>query len=218
MGKEFNKKYMHPTRRKLVDMIYTGEYDKSTQIGYDKVQETRSVGDVWEDEHHRYEKKEGYILKTGKNSDALQEIRDYIAKKAECKNPECKTIRKSEKDRKMIKQVGYCLNCNIQREHDVRVSGFWEQYENYRMSTKMIIYGKQRLEELKQSLDEVKPYYEYINEDGTTERWELPQSVEETKADIQNLIEIGTKEIQDLEKVRNEAFDILKENNLEHYL
>jgi hypothetical protein len=199
-------------------MIYTGEYDKSTQIGYDKAQETRNVGDVWEDQHHRYEKKEGYILKTGKNSEALQEIRDYIAKKSECKNPECKTIRKSEKDRKMIQQVGYCLNCNVDREHGIRVSGFWEQYENYRMSTKMIVYGKQKLEELKQSLDEVKPYYEYINEDGTTERWELPQSVEETKADIQNLIEIGTKEIQELEKVRNEAFDILKENNLEHYL
>ena len=32
MGKEFNKKYMHPTRRKLVDMVQTGKYDKNTQL------------------------------------------------------------------------------------------------------------------------------------------------------------------------------------------
>ena len=35
MAKEFNKKFMHPTRRKLVDMVLTGgEYEKSTQISF----------------------------------------------------------------------------------------------------------------------------------------------------------------------------------------
>ena len=86
MGKEFKKKYMHPTRRKLVDMVETGTYDKNTTVGYTKKQEIRNIGDVWEDEHNRYEKKEGYILKTGKNSEALQEIRDFIKEKSTCKN------------------------------------------------------------------------------------------------------------------------------------
>jgi len=81
MGKEFKKKYMHPTRRKLVDMVQTGVYDKNTTIGYDKVEKNRKVGDVWEDEHNKYEKKDGYILKTGKNSEALQEIRNYLKEK-----------------------------------------------------------------------------------------------------------------------------------------
>ena len=48
----------------------------------------------------------------------------------------------------------------------------------------MIIEGKMKLEQLKQSLDEVKPFYEYINEDGSVEKWELPQSVEETKKEL----------------------------------
>ena len=82
MGKEFKKKYMHPTRRKLVDMVETGTYDKNTTVGYTKKQETRNIGDVWEDEHNKYEKKEGYILKTGKNSEALQEIRKYLEEKS----------------------------------------------------------------------------------------------------------------------------------------
>ena len=218
MGKEFERKYMHPTRRKLVDMIKTGEYDKNTQIGWTQTEETRKVGDIWEDEFHKYEKKEGYTLKTGKNSDALQEIRDYIAKKSECKNPECKTIKKSDKDRKIIEKVGYCINCNSEIEHIFRTLGLFKEYETYRVKTRMIIYGKQKIEELKQSLLDIKPYYEFVNENGSIEKWELPKSVDEIKNEIQELIEIGLNEIKELEILRNEAFDILKQNNLEHYL
>ena len=102
MGKEFKKKYMHPTRRKLVDMVETGKYDKNTTIGYTKSKEVRNIGDVWEDEHNKYEQKDGYILKTGKNSDAFQEIRNYLQEKSNCKNSECKTIKKTCTVRKFV--------------------------------------------------------------------------------------------------------------------
>lgn len=218
MGKEFKKKYMHPTRRKLVDMIKTGEYDKNTTIGYDKVEETHKVGDIWEDEHHKYEKKNGYILKTGKNSEALQEIRDYITQKTQCKSENCKTIKKSDKDRKLIEKTGYCIGCLTEIQHEVRTAGFWKEYEDYKVYTNMIIYGKTKLEELKQSLSEVKPYYEYVNEDGTTEKWELPKPIDEVKAEIQEMIDNGEKEIKEVEEKRIECFNTLKTNNLEHYL
>ena len=94
----------------------------------------------------------------------------------------------------------------------------WKEYQDYKVATRMLVYGKQRLEELTHSLTDVKPYYEYVNEDGTTERWELPKSVEEVTAEIQELIEIGKKEIEELENTRLSSFEILKENNLEHYL
>jgi len=218
MSKEFKKKYMHPTRRKLVDMVQTGEYDKNTTIGYSKAEEKRNVGDIWEDEHHRYEKKEGYILKTGKNSDALQEIREYLEEKSKCKNSECKTIKKSDKDRKLIEKNGYCLNCTVENEHTIRTTGFWKEYENYKVWTKMIIFGTAKIEEYKQSLLDVKPYYEYVNEDGSTEKWELPQPIEEVKKEIQELIDFGTKELDEIKENRIKAFEILRENNLEHYL
>jgi len=218
MSKEFKKKYMHPTRRKLMEMVQTGEYDKNTTIGYTKAEETRNVGDVWEDEHHRYEKKEGYILKTGKNSDALQEIREYIQEKSNCKNPECKTIKKSSKDRKLIEKNGYCLNCTVDNEHVIRTKGFWKEYENYKVWTKMLIFGTAKIEEYKQSLSQVKPFYEYVNEDGSTEKWELPTTVEEAKAEIQELIDYGTKELEEVKEKRLQVLEILRKNNLEHYL
>ena len=218
MGKEFNKKYMHPTRRKLLDMVQTGEYDKNTTIGYTKVDEKRNVGDIWEDEHNRYEKKEGYILKTGKNSEAFDEIRKYLQKKSTCKNSECKTIKVTGKDKKFIEKGGYCMNCTIDIEHELRVKGLFQEYQDYKVYTRMLIYGKQKLEELKQSFSDVKPYYEYINEDGSTEKWELPTTVEEAKSEIQELIDNGQKELEEIEEKRIIAFAELKKQNLEHYL
>ena len=54
-----------------------------------------------------------------------------------------------------------------------------------------------------------------MNEDGTTERWNLPKSVDETKSEIQEMIDYGENEIKELEEKRNTAFSILKEKNYE---
>jgi len=218
MGKEFKKKYMHPTRRKLVDMVQTGKYDKNTTVGWTKKKESHKVGDVWEDEHSKYEQKEGYVLKTGKNSEALQEIRKYLEEKSKCKNAECKTIKKSAKDLKFIQNGGFCMNCTSIRETELRAVGLFQEYQDYKIFTRMIVFGKTKLEELKQSLKDIKPFYEYVNEDGTVEKWELPNSIEDTKKDIQEMIDNGTKEIEELENKRIKAFDILKEKNYEHFI
>lgn len=216
MGKEFKKKYMHPTRRKLVDMVETGTYDKNTTVGYTKKQETRNIGDVWEDEHNKYEKKEGYILKTGKNSEALQEIRKYLEEKSKCKKYPNKNY--TAKDKKLIEKTGYCLDALVEIEHDLRIAGVFQEYQNYKVWTRMLVFGKQKLEELKQSLLDVREEYEYVNEDGTVEKWKLPKSTDEVKSDIKEMIENGTNELKELESKRNIAFDVLKEKNYEHYI
>ena len=82
----------------------------------------------------------------------------------------------------------------------------------------MIVYGKQKLEELSQSLSEVKEEYEYVNEDGTVEKWKLPKSLDEVKSEIQEMIDFGTKEIQELETKRLDAFEELRVKNYEHYI
>ena len=43
MGKEFKKKYMHPTRRKLVDMVQTGTYEKNQTVGWEAKKEDRKT-------------------------------------------------------------------------------------------------------------------------------------------------------------------------------
>lgn len=218
MGKEFKKKYMHPTRRKLVDMVQTGKYDKNTTVGYTKAKETHNVGDKWEDDTHKYEKKEGYTVKTGKNHEAFLKIRKYLQEKNKCQNSTCKTIKKTDNDIRFIQNGGFCMTCTAERETVLRVEGLFVPYQNYKIWTKMIVYGKQKLDELKHSLSEVKKEYEYVNEDGTVEKWKLPKSVDEVKSEIQEMIDIGNKEIEELELKRTEVFDELKKKNYEHYL
>ena len=217
MGKEFKKKYMHPTRRKLVDMVQTGEYDKNTTIGYTKKEESRKIGDKWEDEHHKYEKKEGYILKTGKNHEATQEIRKYLEEKSKCKKYPNKQY--TDNDKKLIKKTGYCLDALVEIEHEIKTSGLWLEYQNYKIWTKMIVYGKTKLESYRQSIDELKEQYELMGSDGkVTETWKLPKPISEVKAEIQELIDYGETEIKELEVKREEAFEKLREKNYEHYI
>jgi L-fucose mutarotase/ribose pyranase (RbsD/FucU family) len=218
MGKEFQRKYMHPTRRKLVDMIQTGEYDKNTQVGWTKSKEVHNVGDIWEDEYYRYEQKEGYVVKTGKNHEALQEIRKYLSEKKQCTNPSCKKHKKTQTDFKLIQKTGYCVDCLADIEHNFRVAGIWKEYEDFKIYTRMIVEGKIKLDELKHSITELKPYYEFVNEDGTIEKWSLPKPIDEIQKDIEEMIENGEKEIQDIVKKRNEAFEVITQHNLEHYL
>ena len=218
--KKFNKKYMHPTRRKLVNMVMTGgEYETETKIGWTKEADAkRKIGEVWEDEHSRYEQHKGFVMKTSKNSEAFDGIRDYLKEKRNCKNTECKTISFGRIDKKLIKKAGYCLDCLSKIETEIRAKGLWKEYENYKVWTRMLIDGKLRLEQIQQAHDDAKQVYEYINEDGTIEKWEMPQDVEEVKADMLNMIENGKKEIEQLEEMRKKAFEKLRENNLEMYV
>jgi len=217
MGKEFKRKYMHPTRRKLVDMIHDGEYKKNATIGYESKKEVRKVGDVWEDEHNRYEKKEGYILKTGKNHESIQEIRKYLEEKSKCKKYPNKKY--TAKDRQLIQKTGYCLDALVEIEHEIKVKGLFKEYSDYKVFTRMLIFGKAKLDELRQSLADLKEEYEMIGSEGkVTETWKLPKPIEEVRADINEMIESGQKELKQLEKERNEVFDKLKEAKMEHYL
>jgi hypothetical protein len=218
MAKAFRKKLMHSTRRKLVDMVQTGEYETDTKIGWTKASEHHEIGDIWEDEHTRYEQKEGYVLKTSKNSEAFQGIRDYLEAKNTCKNSKCKRVKKSKTDKSLIQQTGYCVDCLSDIETNIKHAGVWQEYQDYKIWTRMIVYGTLKLEQLQQAHDEAKQVHEYINEDGSTEKWELPNSVEEVKSDIMKMIISGKKEISDLEEKRLEAFAAVKEQNYEQYL
>ena len=103
MAKEFNKKFMHPTRRKLVDMVLTGgEYEKNTQIsfsGADKQNINREVGEKWTDAAGKtWIQHEGGKIETSELSDTMQEVRAYLDNLNTCKGKECKTIKPNRVD------------------------------------------------------------------------------------------------------------------------
>ena len=81
--KEFKRSLMHKTRKEIADFVLRGDEISQKVWGYEGESKQRKVGDVWEDEYWRYEQKDGYISKTGKNHEVYQEIRNYLKNKSQ---------------------------------------------------------------------------------------------------------------------------------------
>ncbi len=218
MAKEFNKKFMHPTRRKLVDMVLTGgEYEKNTQIsfsGTDKEIIKHKVGDRWTDENGRsWEQHEAGKIEVSELGDIMAETRAYLDKLNSCKADDCKTIKIGRVDKKLISKTGYCITCLAKREAQIKYDGLWKEYEDYKIYSNMIAYGNDIVSQFKQAYRDAKQTYEVVQEDGKIETWSMERDVEELKAEILLDIVNFEKEIEQATQLRNEAYKKLKDKN-----
>jgi len=209
---------MHPTRRKLVDMVLHGaEYEKDSFIsfsGADKEKVQREVGDKWTDNDGRsWEQLDAGKIETSELGDTMAEVRAYLDKLNTCKSDNCNTIKIGRVDKKLISKTGYCLHCLSIRETKIKADGLWEAYEDYKIFSNMIAYGNDALAQFKQAYRDAKQTYEVVQEDGKIETWSMERDVEELKAEI--LLEIikFESEIEQATKLRNEAYDKLKDKN-----
>jgi hypothetical protein len=218
MAKEFNKKFMHPTRRKLVDMVMHGaEYEKESFIsfsGADKEKVKREVGEKWTDNKGKsWEQLEAGKIQTSELGDTMAEVRAYLDKLNTCKSDNCKTIKIGRVDKKLISKTGYCLHCLTIRESQIKIDGLWEAYEDYKIFSNMIAHGNDIVAQFKQAYRDSKQTYEVVQEDGKIETWSMERDVEELKAEILLEIVKFEAEIEQATKLRNEAYDKLKDKN-----
>ena len=218
MAKEFNKKFMHPTRRKLVDMVMHGaEYEKESFIsfsGADKEIIKRKVGEKWTDKDGKsWEQLEAGKIQTSELGDTMAEVRAYLDKLNTCKSDNCKTIKIGRVDKKIISKTGYCLHCLTLREAQIKYDGLWKEYEDYKIYSNMIAHGKDVIAQFQQAYNDTKQTYEVIQEDGKIETWSMERDVNELKAEIMMDIVNFEKEIEQVTKLRNEAWEKLKDKN-----
>ena len=218
MAKEFNKKFMHPTRRKLVDMVLTGgDYEKNTQIsfsGADKKKVKREVGEKWTDDNGKtWEQLEAGKIETSELGDTMAEVRAYLDKLNSCKGEGCKTIKLSRHDKKLVSKTGYCLACLVKKEAQIKIDGLWDAYEDYKIYSNMIAHGNDIVAQFKQAYRDAKQTYEVVQEDGKIETWSMERDVEELKAEILLEIVKFEGEIEQATKLRNEAWEKLKDKN-----
>jgi hypothetical protein len=216
--KEFNRKFMHPTRRKLVDMVMNGEYAKDTQVSFSNIkQETkREIGDVWEDEKGNiWEQKSYGKVKQSKITETMSEVRKYLQKLSTCKAEDCDKNKYGPTDKKLISKTGYCSKCLAKREQEIRNDGLWDAYNEYKVYSNMAAYGTEVLEKMNNALNEVTNIHEFVNDDGSVEKWKSDKSVEELRAEIEKDIENGKKELTEVIEKRNAAYELLKDKNYE---
>jgi hypothetical protein len=215
--KQFNKKYMHPTRRKLVDMVNTGEYQKDTQISLSDVKEQtkRNVGDIWEENGVVWEQKEYGRVKQSKSSSELSKVRQFVQQLSECKSQICSKKKYGPTDKQLIKKTGFCSVCLSEKEAVIKSDGLWEAYEQYKIYSNMSAYGTEVLQKWNQALDEVNNVHQFVNEDGTVEKWVENIDIEYLKEQLVTDIENGKKELIEVIEKRNAAYELLKDKNYE---
>ena len=218
MAKEFNKKFMHPTRRKLVDMVMHGaEYEKESFIsfsGADKEIIKRKVGEKWTDgDGKSWEQLEAGKVQTSELGDIMADARAYLDKLNSCKSDNCKTIKIGRVDKKLISKTGYCLHCLTIRESQIKVDGLWDAYEDYKIFSNMIAHGNDIVAQFKQAYRDAKQTYEVVQEDGKIEKWSMERNVDELKAEILLEIVKFEGEIEQATKLRNAAYEKLKDKN-----
>ena len=218
MAKEFNKKYMHPTRRKLVDMVLHGkEYETNAQISLSVNPDAnivREVGETWTDSAGiNWEQTDWGKIQKSSLSDTMAGVRNYLAEMGRCKGKECKTIKLSRADKKLISKTSFCATCLAIKETQIRIDGLWEAYENYKIYSNMIDHGADVIAKLEDAYDSVRQEYEYVTESGTTEKWTMERPAEELKAEI--LVDINNikDEVEEVIKLRNVAWEQLKDKN-----
>lgn len=218
---QFQRKYMHPTRRKLVDMVHTGQYNSNLTMGYTPLEDKslKQVGDRWTDSSGtEWEQRHGYKVKVNKLTEMMSEVRNELYKKSKCKkySDDCDLRGKPSYTNKiLIEKTGYCSGCLSKLEHPIRVDGLYTVYENFKVMTNMIKEGVRITHELKQAYDEVKQEYEYMDSDGKSQKWVMEKNVDEVKQDILDDLSKIEEELKVVIGKRKELYEILEPKNYE---
>ena len=197
--------------------MHGAEYEKESFIsfsGADKENIKREVGERWTDDNGKsWEQLEAGKIQTSELGDIMAETRAYLDRLNNCKADDCNTIKKTRIDKKLISKTGYCTTCLAKKETRIKADGLWEAYEDYKIYSNMLAYGNDVIAQFQQAYNDAKQTYEVVQEDGKIETWSMERDVDELKAEIMKDIINFQKEIEQVTKLRNEAYDKLKDKN-----
>ena len=193
---EEKNKHIHPTRKLIIDTVFGRTDNNQNVFGYEKeTEQKKQVGEKWTDSDGKeWEQKEGY--KT--NVSQMDEVRQYLDKLNNCQSEKCDTIKYSNADKKVIRKTGMCVTCLRQFEQRLKDDGTYPFYEDYKITNNQLSYVIDLKAQFEEGLRAVSQTMEFINEDGTIQKWHYDIDVEKVKEDLQNDINGATEAIEAL--------------------
>jgi len=210
-GNKDKKPWMHPSRKKILDVMHGRDSGNAT-VGWDKAKEKKEVGDRWFDANGKeWEQHEGFKIAVTQYDDA----RTFLDTLNVCKSKECKTFNPKGANLRFIKQSGYCINCLVEREAKFKVAGLYDNYQYWKMNLKALGILKDDLASFEQARRDVETVPGIVNEDGTIEKWNLPSNIEQIKADMDSDIENIKELIIKFQTAVDEDWNIIKEKHNE---
>ena len=170
-----NEEALNNVRRKISEKMKKD--DQRLVFGWrGEAEPTRNEGDVWEDS-------------SGKQWTVKNGVRQNVTKLDTAKTPfwcpKCTKPLNHRLDLKFWRIRGYCMDCNIKQESEIRRQGKWKEYERNIMLRNYIAEVTDKIAELQNFHDTFsKP--EFVNADDTRilmmETWNVDE--EKVKSDI----------------------------------
>ena len=211
--KSFEEKnnYIHPTRKLIIDTVFGRTDENQKTFGYEKeTDKQREVGDTWVDaDGKEWEQKDGYKITVSQ----MDEVRQYLDKLNNCQSEDCDTIQYSNADKKIIRKTGMCVTCLRKFEQGLKDDGTYPFYEDYKITNNQLSYVIDLKAQFEEGLRAVSQTMEFINEDGTIQKWHYDIDVETVKEDLQNDIDGATEAIEALLERKAALEDKLRELN-----
>lgn len=181
LKKEFNRRDVERVRN-LVRKDYSSK--TRTGVGYETQKEDREEGEVWEESGKKWTIKNGIK----QNVTKLDSARKHIHIPLLC--PKCGKTMDTRLDSKMYRIHGFCFDCTLDMESQLRQAGLFQDYEQRMVKGNIAGF----LEDLNQWMMEGQVDSSgYITENGEQEAWrvdeqELRKKLQENLKNYQNLL------------------------------
>lgn len=159
LKKEFKQSDVQRARN-LVNKDFTS--GTKIQTGYRKVNKRYKEGDVWEDNGKTWTIKNGIRQNITKLDKAKKALRIPLT----C--PKCGGSMKHHLSQKMYKIHGFCLDCTIEMEANLRKIGLYEEYEKKIMTGNISTFADDIENWVLESINDST---NMVTEDGTIEDW-----------------------------------------------
>lgn len=186
--KSFEEKnnYIHPTRKKIIDVAFGREDNNQRVHGYESEETKRQIGEVWTDVNGvTWEQKDGYKSSVTK----MDDVRQYLNKLSTCSIEECQTVSYSKIDKKLIRKTGKCLDCLQKYEFQLKKDGTYAYYEDYKITCNMLSHATDNKIKYETALDDITNKVSFVNETGEIENWKWDIDIEKVKEDLKKDIE-----------------------------
>lgn len=204
-----SKKYMHPSRKKILEVAFGNGGDAPSNVyGWKAQSENREVGDEWVDtDGTQWVQEKGFKI----NKSKYDGVREYLQSLTRCKGKDCKTIKKTQKHLMFIRKTGYCIDCLAEKEHQIRTAGIWNEYEKYKIAAYEIDFLTDLVKKLTDAFADANGPYEFVTAEGKLEKWSYDGDIEELKTNIQNDIVEAKENIEGYTKIKENCWEIIKD-------
>jgi len=183
LKKEFRREDVQRVRN-IVNKDFTAK--TKSQTGYSKSSSRHKEGDVWTESGKEWTIKNGIKQNITKLDAAKKALRVPLA----C--PKCGGSMKHHLHKKMYKIHGFCFDCTLQYEAELRKAGLYKKYEASMINGSIDAFAKDLTAWVNEYTVQSSAY---VTEQGVIEDWNSNTTVQNEKvmANLKDFIEVLNK-------------------------